>query len=147
MTRVTIIRVIPPDWIADRKIVKKTVKRISERCLCADLIKIVWTDESGRKQKKLAALEDISKEGACVQMEYPIPVGTPISILYPAGRYIGRIRYCTFQQTGYFLGVRFDPGYEWSKQQFMPSHLLEISSIRRKGRTPPALQSSAGKSK
>ena len=146
MIRVTMIPVILPDRVADRKIVNRIVNRSSDRCLCADLIKIVWTDASGRKQKTLAALEDISKEGACLQVEHPIPVGTPVSILYPAGRYIGRIRYCTFQVTGYFLGVQFDPGYEWSRQQFMPSHLLEISSIRRKARPQPAPQTKARKS-
>jgi len=103
-----------------------------ERSLCAQLVKIIWTDESGRKTKELAALEDISPGGACLQVEHPIPVDTPISILYPAGKYQGRTRYCIFQHTGYFLGVQFDPGYEWSKQEFMPSHLLELHSMRNK---------------
>jgi hypothetical protein len=109
-------------------------RRDSERSMCADLIKIVYTDESGRKQKEMAALEDIAPAGVCLQLEHPIPVDTPISILYPDGRYHGRTRYCIFQQTGYFLGVQFDPGYEWSKDQFSPSHLLELTSPRPKGR-------------
>jgi len=108
-------------------------RRFYQRSLCADLIKIVWTDEAGRKQKEVAALEDICPAGACLQVEHPIPVDTPISILYPDGRYHGRTRYCIFQQTGYFLGVRFDPGYEWSKEQFTPSHLLELQTIGRRG--------------
>ena len=108
-------------------------RRYRERSMCADLIKIVWTDESGKKQKELAALEDISPAGVCLQLEHPIPVDTPISILYPDGRYHGRTRYCIFQHTGYFLGIQFDPGYEWSKDQFMPSHLLEVRSLRSKG--------------
>jgi hypothetical protein len=108
-------------------------RRYCERSMCADLIKIVWTDESGKKQKELAALEDISPAGVCLQLEHPIPIDTPISILYPDGRYHGRTRYCIFQHTGYFLGIQFDPGYEWSKDQFMPSHLLEVHSLRSKG--------------
>jgi hypothetical protein len=117
---------------ADRKTVNQKTQRINERNLCAELIKIVWTDGSGGKQKELAALEDISPGGACLQVEHPIPVNTPISILYPEGRYHGRIRYCVFQHTGYFLGIQFDPGYQWSKRQYMPSHLLEIHSVRSK---------------
>jgi hypothetical protein len=109
--------------------VRQKEERTNERSLCADLIKILWTDESGGKQKEMAALEDISRSGACVQLERPIPINTPISLVYPHGRYCGRIRYCIFQHTGYFLGVQFDPGYEWSKEQFMPSHLLEFSSV------------------
>jgi hypothetical protein len=115
---------------ADRLCVNAKMKRNNERSLCADLIKVVWTDESGAKQKEMAALEDISPGGACLQLEHSIPVNTPISILYPDGRYYGRIRYCNFQHTGYFVGIEFDPGYEWSKHQFMPSHLLELQSIR-----------------
>lgn len=109
--------------------VKQKTPRTCERSLCADLIKIVWTDAAGRKQKQLAALEDISRSGACLQLEQPIPVDTPISILYPNGRYYGHIRYCKFEHTGYFLGVQFDPGYEWSKEQYVPSHLLDIASL------------------
>ena len=110
----------------------KIVQRNDERSLCADLIKIVWLDHTGCKQKEIAALEDISPGGACLQVEHPIPVDTPISILYPDGRYRGRIRYCVFQQTGYFLGVQFDPGYRWSKNDFLPSHLLELHTVAAK---------------
>ncbi len=105
------------------------IQRDDQRSLCADLIKIIWTDESGGKQKELVVLEDISPNGACLQVEHPIKVGIPISLLYPDGRYYGRIRYCVFQDTGYFVGVEFDPGYEWSKRQFMPSHLLELHAV------------------
>jgi len=130
VTVITFIGIILHKPIADRYIVNANVKRFIERSLCADLIKIVWTDESGAKQKEMAALEDISPGGACLQVEHPIPIDTPISILYPDGRYYGRIRYCNYQHTGYFVGVEFDPGYEWSKHQFKPSHLLELDSIR-----------------
>jgi hypothetical protein len=109
--------------------VSQKIQRSDERSLCAELVKVIWTDESGGKQKELAALEDISPGGACLQVEHPIAVDTPISLLYPDGRYHGRVRYCLFQHTGYFVGVEFDPGYQWSKQQFMPSHLLEIHSV------------------
>lgn len=104
---------------------EKTLRH-DERILCADLIKIVWTNEAGNRQKELAALEDISPRGACLQTEHPIPIDTSIAILYPSGRYHGRIRYCVFQDTGYFLGVEFDPGYEWSRHDFTPSHLLDL---------------------
>lgn len=130
--RVTLIGLNLRAGNVDRIAVSGKTQRNNDRSLCADLIKIVWTDESGSKQKALAALEDISPGGACLQVERPIPVDTPISILYPDGRYHGRIRYCVFQHTGYFLGVKFDPGYEWSKQQYMPSHLLELHTIRNK---------------
>lgn len=109
---------------------EKEIPRNTDRSLCADLIKIVWTDDAGIQRKELAVLEDISSDGACVQIEHTIPIDTPISLLYPHGRYHGRIRYCTFQHTGYFLGVEFDPGYKWSKDEYVPSHLLELHALR-----------------
>ena len=101
-------------------------KRKNDRNLCAELVKTVFMDKAGRKRILMAALEDISASGACLQLEDPIPVGTAISILYPSGRYHGRVKYCKFQQTGYFLGIEFDPGYRWSKEDFEPAHLLEL---------------------
>jgi hypothetical protein len=112
--------------------------RHDERILCADLIKIVWTDKAGSRQKEMAALEDISPRGVCLQTEHPIPVDTSIAILYPSGRYHGRIRYCEFQDTGYFLGVEFDHGYQWSRHEFTPSHLLDLRRARGKTRRAEA---------
>ncbi len=106
--------------------------RAWDRNLCAELINIFWADDAGAQQQQLASLEDISPGGACIQVEQPIPIDTPISIMYPDGKYRGRVRYCIFQHTGYFLGIQFDPGYVWSKDQYMPSHLLEVDSFRRK---------------
>jgi hypothetical protein len=114
--------------------VNEKTARHDERILCADLIKIVWTDKAGSRQKELAVLEDISPRGVCLQMEHPVPIDTSIAILYPSGRYHGRIRYCVFQDTGYFLGVEFDPGYQWSRHEFTPSHLLDLHRGRTKTR-------------
>ncbi len=106
------------------------IPRNTERSLCADLIKIVWTDDSGNKRKELAVLEDISSDGACLQLEHTIPVDTQISLLYPQGKYCGRVRHCSFQHTGFFLGIEFEPGYKWSKSEYLPSHLLELRPPR-----------------
>ncbi len=130
MTAVTLVLVIPGAHDADTTTMDKEISRSAERNLCADLIKIVWTDDSGKKRKELAVLEDISSDGACLQVEHTIPVDTPISLLYPQGRYYGRVRHCSFQHTGYFLGVEFDPGYKWSKEDYVPSHLLELNAPR-----------------
>jgi len=109
------------------------INRKDDRNLCAELVKIVYKDAKGRRRSELVALEDISANGACLQVEEPISPDTSLSILYPEGRYHGRVRYCTFQQTGYFVGIEFDPGYRWSKEQFNPAHLLELQLKRNRG--------------
>jgi len=96
------------------------------RNLCADLLKIRWSDESGASRRELATLEDISPTGACLKVEKAIPVGTTLTILYPSGSYQGRVRHCDPQMEWYFIGVEFSPGYRWSKDQFEPAHLLQF---------------------
>jgi PilZ domain len=101
-------------------------RRSALRSLCADLLKIRWTDESGSGHREVATLEDISPTGACLKIENAIPVGTKLTILYPNGSYQGRVKHCDPQMDWYFVGVEFAPGYRWSKEQFEPAHLLQF---------------------
>jgi hypothetical protein len=95
--------------------------------MCAELVAISWTEDSGHIRSDMATLEDISTTGACLQLEQPIPAGTIVALYYPKGKYEGKVKYCKSQQTGYSLGIAFEPGYCWSKLDFQPEHLLEFS--------------------
>ena len=127
---------------ADRLVMTRGRRRVL-RSLCADLLKIRWTDKSGSGHRELATLEDISPKGACLKVENPIPLGTMLTILYPSGAYQGQVRRCDPQMDWYFVGVEFAPGYRWSREQFEPAHLLQFrfrSGKPRKTRaakTPP----------
>ena len=99
-------------------------RRIEPRLLCADLIEIQWKDRSGVRTV-LANLEDISLSGACLQVDAPIPADTLLKIAHPKAALEGRVRYCVFRDTGYFLGVQFEPGQKWSRRMFKPKHLLD----------------------
>ena len=96
------------------------------RDLCADLIRINWKNEAGEEFEDWATLEDISSSGACLQAEQPIPPGTTISLDPPGAGCTARVKYCTFQQIGFFLGVEFLEGYRWSRLKYKPSHLLQF---------------------
>jgi hypothetical protein len=100
-------------------------RRIEPRLLCADLVDVEWKDPNGRIRRSVANLEDISLSGACLQVERPVPLGTPFRIAYPSGMLMGKVRYCVFREIGYFLGVEFEPGHRWSQRQFRPQHLLD----------------------
>lgn len=93
--------------------------------LCADLIHVFWTDESGRQQDAVANLEDISHSGACLQLDTPIPEHTVLRLSHPKLEVVGRVRYCVFRDTGFFLGIQFEPGYAWSERRFRPKHMLD----------------------
>lgn len=102
-------------------------RRETNRNLCAELVTIRWTDEDGGARSDVVALEDISATGACIHLEDPIPAETEVTLEHPNAKYLGRIKYCVFQEFGYFLvGIGFDKGYRWSKTDFQPSHLLEL---------------------
>lgn len=93
--------------------------------LCADLISVFWKDKNGRPRKALANLEDISLSGMCLQVDAPVPRETLLRIAHPKSRFEARVRYCVFRDTGYYLGVEFQPGFRWSQRRFRPKHLLD----------------------
>ena len=100
-------------------------RRIEPRMLCADMVDVQWKDKSGRIRKGVANLEDISLSGACLQLEQPIPLQTDLTISYPNGELVGKVRYCVYREIGYFLGVEFDPSHRWSARHYKPQHLLD----------------------
>lgn len=93
--------------------------------LCADLVDIQWRDQNGRLRRGVANLEDISLSGACLQVERPVALGSPLQIAYPKGELAGKVKYCVFRDIGYFLGVEFEPGSRWSQREYKPQHLLD----------------------
>jgi hypothetical protein len=104
-------------------------RREDNRLLCAEIVQLVWDDPSGRQRRSVANLEDISLSGLCLQVENPIPTGTPIAMEYGDGELVGTIRYCRFQEWGYFLGIELLDGCRWSSQHFRPQHLLDPSDL------------------
>jgi hypothetical protein len=100
-------------------------KRTDTRLLCAELVELVWQQESGKERRSIANLEDISLSGACVQLEREIRPGTPVAINYGDGELLGTVRYCLNRDFGYFLGIELNEGSRWSSQHYKPQHLLD----------------------
>jgi hypothetical protein len=104
-------------------------RRGGGRMLCAELVQLIWHDEAGRERRRVANLEDISLSGICLQVESPIATGTAVVMQYGDGELLGTIRYCRFQDLGYFLGVELVEGSRWSSQHYKPEHLLDPSQL------------------
>jgi len=100
-------------------------KRIEPRLMCADLVDIEWQDVEGGVHCGVANLEDISALGACLQVESEIPLRTTVRMTVMEVEYVGEIRYCVFRESGYFLGVQFEPGVKWDSRLFKPLHLFD----------------------
>lgn len=105
--------------------------------LCADLIEVRWTDQAGRQHTAMANLEDISNSGACLQLDTPVPYETLVHMEHANTELEGRVRYCVFRETGYFLGIQFTPGVRWSQRRFRPKHMLDprrlVGKVKRAG--------------
>jgi hypothetical protein len=104
-------------------------RRIEPRMMCADLMDVRWTGESGQSMKALANLEDISNSGACLQLDTPIASGTTVHICHANVEFEGVVKYCVFRDTGYFVGVQFAEGFKWDERLFQPQHLLDPRSL------------------
>ena len=104
-------------------------RRIETRMLCSDLIDISWKDKTGKSRHVVGNLEDISLSGACVQVDRPFPLNTPVRINHDNGELNGIVRYCVYREIGYFLGVEFDPGSRWSLRDFRPQHMLDPRNL------------------
>lgn len=100
-------------------------RRNTPRMLCADLVRIRWKDAFGKSHKCVANLEDISVNGACIQMETEVAPETVIKITHQRGELVGTVRYCQYREIGYFLGIQFEEGGRWSMENFRPQHLLD----------------------
>ena len=104
-------------------------RRMEPRMLCAELVELMWEDESGRGQRRVANLEDISLRGIGLQTERAIPVGAKIVVRCSTSEFAGTVRYCLYRGTGYFLGIEFIEGLTWSTNEFRPQHLVDPGMV------------------
>jgi PilZ domain-containing protein len=118
-------------------------RRSEARMMCADMVGVQWTDDSGREHNSTVILEDISASGACLQLDSPIALGTPIEIEYRKGRLEGSVCYCFFREIGYWVGVVFAGKTRWSSRDFRPRHLLDLKKLLAKPKARPAGRKSA----
>ena len=102
-------------------------RRIEHRLLCADLVRVEWNIRSLE-----GVLEDISPQGACVEVEEPIPQGEAVTISEIEGQsppYSGWVTYCVHRDSGYFVGIQFSRCNRWSPGIFEPQHLTNIDAL------------------
>jgi hypothetical protein len=104
-------------------------RRAEVRNMCADMVEVRWRDKTGKLRRATALLEDISPSGACLQMEAALPEGAEIRWACANHEFVGRVKYCTYREIGYFAGVEFEPGAKWSKQAYRPRHLLDLKQL------------------
>jgi len=93
------------------------------------MVNVTWKDAVGKRRRTTGLLEDISSSGACLQLEVAVPVGAEIRWLCPNQEFTGHVRYCTYQEIGYFVGVEFEAHSKWSRNTYKPQHFLDINLL------------------
>ena len=106
-------------------------RRSEPRYMCADLVRVRVQAVGVPPEEVDAALEDISRSGACVQLEAAIRLGADVEIICSQCRLRGKVRHCRFTELGYDVGVEFDRKGAWDRRQFEPKHLLDPASLVR----------------
>ena len=114
-------------------------RRSDVRLMCADMVEVRWKTAMNQTRRATALLEDISRSGACLQLESPLPLGAELEVSCSRCRLAGRVRYCVYREIGYFVGVEFDSDCRWSPSNFRPQHLLNLRHLVAGARRPKLL--------
>jgi hypothetical protein len=104
-------------------------RRWERRLLCADLVQIEWQDRAGGSRSATAILEDISRTGACLQTDVPVPVKGLVRMRHGRKTLDATVRYCAYHDIGYFMGITFGPKQKWSRRVFRPKHLVDLAML------------------
>jgi hypothetical protein len=103
-------------------------KRSEPRFMCSELVNILIRYEDQTVQEAIANLEDISRSGACVQLDEAVNLGADIEIVCAACRFKGKVRNCRFDGGRYDVGVAFDKPGAWDISRYQPAHLLPVET-------------------
>ena len=104
-------------------------KRASGRYLCADLVRVDWLEGEDDFRSAEAVLEDISPQGACVEMEQEVRLGTMMMLTLDGKSFSGYVSHCNFRDYGYFVGIRFSQDTPWSSRVVTPKHLTNLCAL------------------
>ena len=77
----------------------------------------------------IANLDDLSPGGVSLQLDCPLPPGTPVEFTHPGAKVSGEVRYCNPTELGWIVGVQFGPDSRWNPMACPPEHVLDPTSI------------------
>lgn len=106
------------------------VRQQSERCLCSELVEVVWTDAFGRRRRETVNLGEIWKNGAVLESESPIRQNSRVEIRCRGAVFSGEVSRCTADFVGYLIEVEFAPGVEWSRETYEPEHFFDPAAMK-----------------
>lgn len=100
-------------------------RRSSPRHMCSELVHLNWQNPRGGRKSDVGLLEDVSPQGACVNLKAPMKVGDLVSVHTRGFDGDAEVAYCQPIEDGYQVGLEFLDGSGWNREKWRPKHLLE----------------------
>jgi hypothetical protein len=83
--------------------------RAERRRTIISRVELRWQDSAGTAMVSTALLEDRSKQGASIRVTDPIVAGTRLQVVNRREDFVGLVRYCRPDGSGYLIGIRQNP--------------------------------------
>jgi hypothetical protein len=91
------------------------------RYLCSHLVTLSWKEGAA-----IVNLEEIRKDGAVLESEADVPVGSSAEIRCGSVFFAGKITRADAHESGVRMEMEFSPLTPWSPERFRPEHLLDL---------------------
>jgi hypothetical protein len=102
----------------------------TSRCLCSELVSVLYEDSSRQTHRTIANLEEISRDTAALLTEHPLAVGAAISVTLKDMDLYGITESVEYDPIlGWFTTIRLDRSSRWSGRRFVPEHFLALCSL------------------
>ena len=102
-----------------------TDRRTQPRRLCSNLAELAFKDQTGRRVRQQALVEDVSDEGVCVSSSLPLTEGWSVTLHADGFTSAGTVRYCHLGDYSFLIGLKFEPETGPGRFGWRPDHLLE----------------------
>ena len=99
------------------------------RYLCSEMVSVLFEDASQNTRQTLANLEDISSRSATLLCDEHLEPGLPVALCSKGHDLYGIVASATFERLlGWYVVLRLDLSSQWTRQWFVPEHLLCIGA-------------------
>lgn len=99
------------------------------RYLCSDLVEVEIRGHAGRQTNVIGNLEEIWSSGAVLLLEIPVPRRSRLAFRCRQTLFHATVTSCARQFLGYFVELRFDAGWRWSRRKVRPKHLFDPATL------------------
>jgi hypothetical protein len=119
-------------------------RRSESRMLCADLVEVCWSDETGQSCSAMANLEEVSPHGAHLVVDVALPLHTDLVLRMKRGDMTATVRDCRHEPDfGFAVAVQLPKKSRWKSH---PRHLFDPRGLERRESARNRMLSGQGQS-